>query len=170
MAKITINGKICNIVNKPPAPSIVQANPAKIFNKQWPDIILANKRNASDTTRNEYETNSIITNKGANANGAPGGKNNDNRWTPCVLIPIIFIDKNAKMAKPSVITIWLVTVKLYGIIPIKLQKKMNEKIVNNIGKKYEPFFLTFSVNTLKKIKSYKYSNIVCDAFGINFAL
>jgi hypothetical protein len=33
------------------------------------------------------------------------------------------IPTNAIVAKPSVITIWLVTVKLYGIIPSKLQKK-----------------------------------------------
>jgi len=40
-------------------------------------------------------------------------------------------------------------VKLKGIIPIKLQKKINEKIVNNIGKYKGPFFLTFSDNTVK---------------------
>jgi hypothetical protein len=31
----------------------------------------------------------------------------------------------------------------------KLQKKINEKIVNNIGKYKGPFFLTFSDNTVK---------------------
>ena len=62
--------------------NIVHENPAKIFSKQCPDIILANKRNAKDTTRKLYETNSIITNNGANANGAPGGKNNDNKCNP----------------------------------------------------------------------------------------
>jgi hypothetical protein len=55
----------------------------------------------------------------------------------------------AVIAKPSVTTIWLVTVKLKGIIPIKLQKKINVKIVNNIGKYKLPFFLTFSDKTLK---------------------
>jgi len=42
--------------------------------------------------------------------------------------------KNATIAKPKVTAIWLVTVKLNGIIPIKLQKKIKEKILNNIGK------------------------------------
>ena len=55
------------------------------------------------------------------------------------MIPIIFIDKNAKIAKPSVITIWLVTVKLYGIIPNKLQNNKNEalqkakKLIQKLG-------------------------------------
>ena len=84
-------------------------------------------------------------------------------------MPITLIPKKAKIAKPKVTTIWLVTVKLYGIIPNKLQKKINEKIVNNIGKKYEPFFFMFSAKTLKKINSYNHSNIVCEAFGINLA-
>ena len=33
------------------------------------------------------------------------GKNNDNKCTPCVLIPMILMDKNAIVAKPKVITI-----------------------------------------------------------------
>jgi len=43
-----------------------------------PDIILANKRKANETTRNEYETSSIATSNGASANGAPAGKKRDN--------------------------------------------------------------------------------------------
>jgi hypothetical protein len=52
-------------------------------------------------------------------------------------------------AKPNVTTIWLVTVKLKGIIPIKLQKKIKEKMVNKKGKYNEPFFFTFSAKRLK---------------------
>ncbi len=37
-------------------------------------------------------------------------------------------------AKPKVTTMWLVTVKLKGIIPNKLQKKIKLKIVNKTGK------------------------------------
>jgi len=65
------------------------------------------------------------------------------------LIPITLIPKNAKMDKPKVIQIWLVTVKLKGTIPTKLQKKMKEKIVNNIGKYNGPFFFTFSDKIVK---------------------
>ena len=84
IAKITIKGNICIKLKIPPADSIVQAKPARIFNKQWPDIILANSRKANETTRKLYETSSIITNNGANAIGAPDGKNNDKKWKPCV--------------------------------------------------------------------------------------
>lgn len=51
IAKITINGSKWAIVKTPPAANIVQAKPAKILSKQWPDIILANNRKANDTTR-----------------------------------------------------------------------------------------------------------------------
>jgi hypothetical protein len=69
------------------------------------------------------------------------------------LIPITLIAKNAIIAKPNVTAIWLVTVKLNGIIPSKLQKNKNENNENNIGKYNEPFFLTFSYNTVKNINS-----------------
>ena len=105
MAKITIKGNKCIIVSTPPAENIVHAKPAKIFNKQCPDIILANNRKAKLTTRNEYDTNSIITSKGANAIGAPDGKNSENKCKPCVLNPIILIAKKAVNDKPNVTTI-----------------------------------------------------------------
>jgi hypothetical protein len=37
--------------------------------------------------------------------GAPDGKNNDNIWKPCVLIPITLIAKKAIVANPKVTTI-----------------------------------------------------------------
>ena len=149
IAKITIKGKTCIKLKIPPADNIVQAKPARIFNKQWPDIILANNRKANETTRKLYETTSITTSNGANASGAPAGKNKDSIWKPCVLIPITLIPKKAKIANPKVTTIWLVTVKLKGIIPTRLQKNMNEKILKRTGKYRGPFFLTFSDNTVK---------------------
>ena len=81
-------------------------------------------------TLNEYETISIATNNGAKAIGAPEGKNNDNKWKPCVFIPIMFIAIKAIKANPKVTIIWLVTVKLYGIIPNKLQNKIKEKMMS----------------------------------------
>jgi hypothetical protein len=59
------------------------------------------------------------------------------------------IPKKATVAKPKVTTMWLVTVKLNGIIPTRLQKKMNEKILKSTGKYNGPFFLTFSDRTVK---------------------
>jgi len=46
---------------------------------------------------------------------------------------------------------------------------MKQKIVKSIGKYNEPFFLTFSDNTLKKINSYKNSAQDCQTLGINVA-
>jgi hypothetical protein len=66
--------------------------------------------------------------------------------------------KKAIIAKPKVITIWLVTVKLNGTIPNKLQKKMNENIVKSIGKYSGPFFFTFSAKTLKYMNSMHWPN------------
>tara|TARA_B100000767_G_scaffold273938_1_gene305508 strand:- start:9908 stop:10165 length:258 start_codon:yes stop_codon:yes gene_type:complete len=78
--------------------------------------------------------------------------------------------KKAIIAKPKVITIWLVTVKLNGTIPNKLQKKMNENIVKSIGKYSGPFFFTFSAKTLKYMNSNKNSAVDCQANGTSLAL
>ena len=51
IANITNIGKKCATVKIPPVDSIVQAKPAKIFNKQCPLIILANNRKAKEITR-----------------------------------------------------------------------------------------------------------------------
>jgi hypothetical protein len=79
---MTINGTIWNIVKILPDENIVQANPAKIFNKQCPDIMFANSRRDKLTTRKLYETTSIKTSSGAMINGAPGGKKRENRCNP----------------------------------------------------------------------------------------
>ena len=50
IAKITTKGRRWTTDRIPPAENIVQAKPARIFNKQWPLIILANKRKAKLTT------------------------------------------------------------------------------------------------------------------------
>ena len=68
-----------NIVKILPDPNIVQAKPARIFNKQCPDIMFANSRRDKLTTRKLYETTSIKTSSGAMINGAPGGKKRENK-------------------------------------------------------------------------------------------
>jgi len=55
-------------------------------------------------------------------------------------------------------------------MPKRLQKKINEKILNNIGKYKDPFFLTFSDSTVKYINSYRNSTRLCQPEGISFAL
>jgi hypothetical protein len=90
----------------------------------------------------------MATKRGANAIGAPDGRKSDKKWKPWVWIPITLIPKKVTTAKPRVTTIWLVTVKLYGIIPNKLQNNIKENTEKITGKyKFPPFF-TFSVKTL----------------------
>jgi hypothetical protein len=60
------------------------------------------------------------------------------------------IARKAIVDKLNVIAMWLVTVKLKGTIPHKLQKKIKQKILNNIGKYKEPFFLHFQIKHWKK--------------------
>ena len=84
MAKITIKGTIWNIDKILADENIVHENPAKIFSKQCPDIILAKSRSDKLTTRKLYDTTSMKTNKGAIIKGAPGGKKSENRCNPWV--------------------------------------------------------------------------------------
>ena len=96
----------------PPAENIVQAKPANIFKRQWPDIIFAKSLNARLITLKLYDTTSIAINNGARAIGAPEGKNKDNIWKPWVLMPMTLIPTKAMVANANVTAIWLVTVKL----------------------------------------------------------
>lgn len=114
--------------------NIVQEKPARIFNKQWPDIMFAKSRSDKLTTRKEYDTTSIKTSSGDIINGAPGGKKRENNAKPCNEKPIKLIAKKKERAKVKVTTIWLVVVKAYGIIPIKLHKSMNKNKESRAGK------------------------------------
>lgn len=49
----------------------------KIATRQWPAVKLANNRRPNDTARAKYETSSINTNNGTNANGVPAGTKNE---------------------------------------------------------------------------------------------
>lgn len=166
-AIMTIKGIRCTKYQIPPKESIVQANPAIIFNKVWPDIILANNRIAKLKTRAIYESNSIGTRRGANIKCTPLGKKKPNTWTLCFLTAIIFIPINKVSAKLKVIKIWLVTVKLYGIKPIKLviiRNKNKKKIKGNKVTPREPIFCSTRVFVNKKISS----TTSCQFDGITF--
>jgi len=89
------------------------------------------------------------TSKGASAIGAPGGKK---RLRKCVLfltIPIIFKPINPASAVQKVTIRWLVTVKLYGIIPSKLQTSIIIKVVKIKGKCFINLGPAFSFTTPK---------------------
>jgi hypothetical protein len=69
--------------------------------------MFANKRIERVKTLTMYEINSIVTRRGTIIKGTPLGKNNAKNFTPCILIPIIFIPIKIDKAKPNVNAIWL---------------------------------------------------------------
>ena len=78
--------------NKIPVKLIkLQANPAKIFKRVCPAIILQNNRIAKLKGLKIYKTNSTGTSKKANNNGVPEGKKREKNSNLCVFIQIIFI-------------------------------------------------------------------------------
>ena len=98
----------------------------KIFSKVWPATMLANNRTPKDTDRATYEINSIKTNKGTKAKGVPEGTKNEkkcNLWIdkPKIVTPINIVNDN-----PIETIIDVVIVNVYGILPTKLEHKINK--------------------------------------------
>ena len=107
-----ISGNNCRKYQIPPKDSIVQANPAIIFNSVCPDIIFAKSRIDKLKTRDIQDAISIGTNRGANAIWIPFGRKNPKKCSLCFFIEIIFIPINKVSAKLNVMKMWLVIVKL----------------------------------------------------------
>jgi len=63
----------------PPAINIFHVKPANILNNKCPAVKLAANRTPKVKALAAYDTNSIITKKGAKANGLPEGINIDNQ-------------------------------------------------------------------------------------------
>ena len=76
---------------------------------------------------------------------------NESILNPCFFIPIKFIPIKIEKDKVKVIIIWLVTVKLYGIKPLKLLNKINKKIIETYGKYFSPLIFTLSNNNCKTV-------------------
>jgi hypothetical protein len=119
----------------PPLPNICQANPASIFKRVWPAIIFANNRIDKLRTRAAYETVSIRIIKGAINTGHPGGKKIPKNPNLCILAPTIFTPIKLAAAMARVTARELVTVKLYGTIPTKLDTNIKENTVKTYGTK-----------------------------------
>ena len=95
-----------------------------IFNKVCPDIILANNRTAKLKAFATYDIISITNNNGVKTIGQPPGI----KWIKNEKKPIWPIDNKVKpisneLDNKKVWIIKAVTVKLYGINPIKLLNK-----------------------------------------------
>ena len=103
---------------------------------------------------------SIGTNNNAKDNDAPGGKNNPKKCKPCFLKPIIFRPIKLTIPKVKVKIRWLVTVNVYGIIPIKLQLKTKKNMTKIKGKNLFEFELNAEKAT-SWTNSYKLSITHC---------
>ena len=74
-----------------------------------------------------YDKSSIGTNKSAKPKEVLEGINKDNIWNLCFWIQIIFIPIKIEKDKVNVTIRWLVVVKLYGIKPITLLKRITRQ-------------------------------------------
>lgn len=92
----------------------------------WPDVILAKSRIDKVKTLTMYEMISITTSNGIITRGTFLGKNIEKNFMLYIFKPKIFSPIKIESDNENVKVIWLVTVKVYGIIPIKLQ---NNKVI-----------------------------------------
>ena len=67
-------GKIIKIFQKNKIEKAANAKPDRIFNKAWPEVMLANNRTDKLMIRDAFETNSIKIINGTITNGEPDGK------------------------------------------------------------------------------------------------
>jgi len=91
-----------NIPTIPPKLESCRLNPASIFNKVCPDIILANNLTAKLIARTQYDIISITTSAGTNAFGAPVGTNRCKKchpckWYPNAVTPIQIVNDNVNV-------------------------------------------------------------------------
>jgi len=88
-----VNASIADKITKDPKyptkpnDNIVQANPARILNRECPAIIFAKSRTEILIARNIYEINSIPINPGTIHKGHPGGTKKLKKCNPCVEKP-----------------------------------------------------------------------------------
>ena len=69
------------------------------------------------------------TNKNPSSRAVPLGKKRFIKWSLWASAPTIFVPIKTVRAKVKVNIIWLVTVKLYGINPIKFDSNTKKKII-----------------------------------------
>ena len=120
--------------NQPRASPNENINPANTFKSVCPAIIFANSRTDKLIGRTRYEISSIKIRRIVNGNGVPDGINNFKKPIPFLAKPVIVTPKKTTIAKANVTAMWLVTVNVYGIIPIRFANKMNIKSENMNGK------------------------------------
>ena len=71
---------------------------------------------------------------GHNRIETPGGTKKVKKCAPCLMNPNRVTPRNTTIAITKVTTMWLVKVKLYGIIPRRLPNRMNMNSAKMNGK------------------------------------
>ena len=112
-----------------------------------------------------YDNSSIGTSNKARPKEVLEGINKAIIWNLCFWIHIILMPIKIEKDKVKVTIRWLVTVKLYGINPIKLLNSTKVKTTEIKGKYFSPFLLILSNSNWDDV-SYKVSINTCHAFGI----
>ena len=118
-------------IPKVAAPRLM-TKPAKTFIMVCPAIILANNRMDSETGRDKYEMISITIMNGTKTLGAPWGTKELKKCRPWVKMPSKVTPMNTASAMAKVTMMWLVKVKLYGIMPSRLPNRIKRKRINGI--------------------------------------
>ena len=131
---------------KKPANPNETTKPAKTLSNVWPANMLANSLTDKLIGLERYEITSIGINKGSIYQGRPGITKNEKKCRPCFTKPSIVTPINTTAARAKVTIIWLVNVKLYGIIQTIFPTRTNINIVNTNGKKRLPCSPTVSLN------------------------
>ena len=118
---------------------MLQEKPTITFNKLWPAIKFINNRIPRLTGFAIYDINSIGTSNKANKNVVLDGKNKEKVFILYFLKVIIFMPIKTAKDKVKVTIKWLVAVKLYGIKPIKLLKRIKLNKTETMGKYFSLF-------------------------------
>jgi len=139
-----INNKICVIINviRIILEAIAVWFPKSVI-RRCPATIFAIRRTERVTGRITFLIDSIKTIKGIRADGVLCGTKWENMWLVLLIQPNIINVSQRGKAKTRVKEIWLEAVKIYGnkpkklfiIINIKIEMKMNEEPWNDVGPK-----------------------------------
>src|ERR1700679_1968565 len=137
MATISAMGRMERAASAPPAPPSRITNPANPARMVWPASMLAKRRTERLIGRVRKEITSIGISRISRYQGACG-TNSLKKLKPCLAKPVTITTAMTRQASENVTAIWLVTVKLPGTIPKKLQNSTKMNSEKTKGKNLRP--------------------------------
>src|SRR6266849_9602127 len=106
--------------------------------------MLAKSRIDSDNGRMRYDITAIGTSRSSSGTGMPFGAKKVKKYQPCRISAMTVTPTKMKAARAKVTAMWLVKVKLYGTMPMRLPNSTNMKSEKTKGKYALPALPTFS--------------------------